>query len=338
MDIDIALVHYYIELITESGAVYELDDAIQSLAWEEQEGQLAQKATIGIAADCKVDGDNIRSLLKINRLIRIYGSWGTEKQLLFEGTIWEWEYSHSQNKELSIIVYDPMIRLQQSKDFKYFSAGLTTPAILETICGDWGITLDYKWEQQITHEKKVFNCEAVSDMIINLLNEVSQQTGSHYIAFYKEGKLQIAAYGMNTEMYLFEEKSTISTTDKLSMNNLVTRVKILGKADDDGRSSVEAMVDGNLEFGILQEVIRRDSDKDIEKAKAEAQQTLKEKGQPEETIMATAPDLPFLRKGDAIEMAAGNLSGIFYILGVSHNATTRQMTMTLMREPPKSTI
>ena len=49
--------------------------------------------------------------------------------------------------------------------------------------------------------------------------------------------------------------------------------------------------------------------------------------------MVTSADLPFLRKGDAVEMQAGNLSGIFCVLGVSHNATTKQMTMTLMRQP-----
>ena len=35
-----------------------------------------------------------------------------------------------------------------------------------------------------------------------------------------------------------------------------------------------------------------------------------------------------------MEVQAGNLSGMFCVLGVSHNATTKQMTMTLMRQPP----
>ena len=114
----------------------------------------------------------------------------------------------------------------------------------------------------------------------------------------------------------------------------MTRVKILGKADDDGRTSVDAVIDGKLEFGVLQEIVQRDSDKDMAAASAEAQTILFERGEPEETITATAPDLPFLRRGDAVEMAAGNLTGIFYVKGVSHNAAQKQMTMTLMRQPP----
>ena len=50
------------------------------------------------------------------------------------------------------------------------------------------------------------------------------QTGTKYVAIYKDGKLVIADYGTNTDVYLFDYPATISTSDKLSMNNLVTRV------------------------------------------------------------------------------------------------------------------
>ena len=335
-EIDIALIRYGASVITEKGVLYKLGNAVISLSWEEQEGQLAQKATVGLAADCKVDGESLRSILKLNRTLRISANWGDGSQKMFEGFIWEWQYQHGQQKQLTVVAYDPMIRLQQSKDFKYFSKGMNTPAILQNICGDWGIPLDYKWGQQITHEKKVFSGEAISDMITGLLDEVRQQTNSRYITLYRDGKLEVNAYGTNKDMYVFGGKDTISTTDKLSMNSLVTRVKVIGKADDEGRASVEAVVDGNMDFGVLQEIVQRDSDKDLGKAKTEAQTILNERGKPEESIMVTAPDLPFLRKGDAVEMKAGNLKGIFYTLGVSHNATQKQMTLTLLRQPEQS--
>lgn len=332
MSVDIAQMRYHVELVTESGEAYDLDNAVESLAWEEQDGQLAQKATLTISSHSPEYGATIRGMLKINRMIRIYADWGGGVSPVFEGTIWEWQYDRSEKQSHVITVYDPMIRLQQSKDFYYFSAGMSTPAILGTICGDWGVPLSYQWSQQMSHEKKVLNCETISDMIIKILNEVRQQTGGRYVAIYKDGSLIISDYGTNSDVYLFDYPITIRTSDKISMNNLVTRVKIIGKADDAGRSSVDAVVDGNLEFGVLQEVLRRDEDKDIGTAKAEAQQTLNERGEPEETIVVTSADLPFLRKGDAVEMQAGNLSGTFYVLGVSHNATQKQMSMTLSRK------
>lgn len=323
---NVALVEYDVELITESGAAYDLDNALTSLAWEEQKGQLAQKATVTVVAS-----GTLLSLAKLNCMIRIYAHWGAGRKLMFEGFIWEWNFTSAQTKELTLTVYDPMIRLQQCKDIKYFSPGMTTPAILGSICRDWGVPLAYKWSQQITHEKKVFNGEAVSDIITKLLEEVRQQTGGRYVALYKDGELTISDYGTNPDVYVFDALNTISTSDKLSMNNLVTRVKVIGKEDNKGRVSVDAVVDGDLRFGVLQEVIKRDGSKSIGTAMAEAQSTLKERGKPEESITVNSPDLPFLRKGDAVVVAAGNLIGRFHVLGVSHNATQKQMTMTLRR-------
>lgn len=333
MAVDIARLGYRIYLITEQGDQYDITGAVTALSWEEQEGQLAQKASMTVAAEQGTSAGSIRSLLKLNRTLRVFGNWGEGEQKIFEGLVWEWSYEHGAEKNLSIVAYDPMIRLQQNKDWKYYSAGMDTKAMIESICSDLGVPVNYKWAHTITHAKKAFKAVAISDMITELLEEVKKQTDSPYIAIYRDGQLEINAYGTNTVMYRFGNDNTISTTDKLSMDNLVTRVKVLGKADDEGRSSVDAVIDGNLEFGVLQEIVTRDSNKDIGSAKAEAQTILSERGKPEESIMVTSPDLPFLRKGDAVEMAAGNLSGIFYVLGVSHSAASRQMTMTLMRQP-----
>ena len=84
MDVDIAQVQYFVELITETGDIYELDNAIQTLAWEEQEGQLAQKATITISSHSTENGALIRSLLKINRIIRIHANWGAGVQTVVD--------------------------------------------------------------------------------------------------------------------------------------------------------------------------------------------------------------------------------------------------------------
>lgn len=330
--IDLSFVTYNVNMITEAGDIYDLTDAVTSLSWEEQEGQLAQRTTLELASETMVNDDYLSSLLKINRILQVYADWGIGKQKVFEGIIWEWKYTHSEQKELHIIAYDPMIRLQQSRDFKYFTEGLDTQTILQEICDEWGIPLNYKWGQSITHEKKVFNGEAISDMITELLDEVRKQSDRRYIVLYRDGSLEVNGYGNNTDVYVFNTKNTFSTSDSFNMDNLVTRVKVMGKSDDDERSSVDAVVDGNLEFGILQEIVQRDSDKDLSEAQAEADTILNERGKPEEEIIVNVPDLPFLRKGDAVEMAAGNLLGTFLTLGVTHNAAEQTMTLTLLRQ------
>ncbi|MCI8843887.1 MAG: hypothetical protein HFF08_07245 [Oscillospiraceae bacterium] len=316
--------------MTETGAVYDLTPALLGLSWEEQEGELAQRARVTLL-NFKLGASYLMQLVKINCILRLWSNWGAGRKKVFEGIIWDWDYDSAQNKELSVLAYDPMIRLK-SKDILYFSAGMSTPAILESVCGGWGVPLDYQWDKQITHTKKIFNGEAVSDIIISLLNEVRQQTGERYVIYYKDGKLTVSGLGKNKEVYRLDSRNTISTSDKLSIDNLVTRVKILGKADDDGRSNVEATVDGNLKFGVLQEVIRRDVDKDLGSARADAQTILKERGKPAEEIRVNAPDLPFMRKGDLVEISAGNLIGMFYVMGVSHDAKQKTMEMRLLRK------
>jgi hypothetical protein len=330
MAIDIKTLEYEVELISESGGRYLLTSALLGLEWEEHVSELAQRATVTVA-NMAIGSTYLMAVAKINCVILIYGKWGGAKTLVFQGTIWEWQYTSATQKELVIVAYDQLIRLQQSKDFKYFSAGMSTQALINEICGDWGISVSYKWRQSLTHEKKSFRAETVSDMIIGLLEEVRQKTGEKYIAYWKDGTLEITEYGTNPEVYKFDRDCTISTIDAININNLVTVVKIIGKEDDVGRAPVDDTVTGDTSYGTLQEIVRRDTDKAVGTAKAEAEALIKTRGKPEELIRAQVPDLPFTRKGHKVEFEAGNLLGFFHVTGVTHNGTTRQMSLTLER-------
>lgn len=331
MDINIANLDYEARLVTEKGKKYDLTNILTDLSWEEQEGQLAQKAELTVATGDEKTSKEIRNLFKLNRTVQIYSDWGNGSKKVFEGSIWDWSYQFGQQNSLKVTVYDPMVRLQQSKDHRYFSKGMSTQTIISDICGSFGVNVAYKWAQSIKHGKKVFRANTISDMIADLLDEVQKKKNVPYITLYRDGKLEINGYGSNKDVYEFGSEDTINTQAKSSMNKLVTRVKVLGKADDDGRSKVRAMINGNLKFGVLQEIVTRESDQSLGDAKAEAQTLISERGKPEESYMATGPDLPFLRKGDAVEVNAGALHGRYYVLGVSHNAISRQMSLTLKK-------
>ena len=329
--IDMRTVGYDAEMITETGTKYELNNVLISLQWEEQKNELAQRATITVA-NMAMNGTWLMAIIKINCIIRIFGKWNGTRALMFEGTIWDWQYRSATQKELTIVAYDPLIRLQQSKDFKFFSAGLNTKDLIARICEEWNIPFVYNWKQSITHEKKVFNAVPISDMIIGVLDEVRKKTGEGYVAYFRDGKLQITDYGTNETVYKFDTQNTTSTLNKMSMNDLVTRVKVIGKQNKEGRAPVDAVLDGDTRFGVLQEIVRRDTSKTLETAMAEARTIIKDRGKPEEIIQTTVPDVPAMRKGDLVEMAAGNLLGFFYVEGVAHNAAMKQMDLTLSRK------
>ncbi|MCL2531467.1 MAG: hypothetical protein FWE40_04850 [Oscillospiraceae bacterium] len=327
--INIKSIAYDVELITETGARHLLNDALISLEWEDNESGLAARASLTLA-NAMVGTQRLASLAKINCVIQISARWnGGARQLMFDGTVWDWSYT-DQN-ELSLVAYDRLVRLQQSKDNRYYRAGMTTQAIIGDICVAWSIPLSYTWNQSITHEKKTFNGETVSGMITKLLQEVYDRHGERYVALYRGGQLHIMNPGNNSTVYCLDENSTISVKDSQNINQLVTRVQILGRQPNSGRAPVEATVDGDLRFGVLQEIVRRDSNT-LQEARREADSLLRSRGRPCETIQVTALDLPMLRKGDRIECQAGSLRGFFFVESVTHQATQKQMNLTLRRE------
>lgn len=329
MEIDISSVQYEVELITEDGTLYTLTGVLTELQWEEQKKELSQRAKLTVA-NITIGNTYLMGIAKINCIVRIYGRWSGIRRLVLEGRIWDWQYESKANKELSLTVYDPMIKLQQSDDCFYYPAGMTTSAIIGDICNAWGIPFEYVWDQCITHEKQATKTK-ISDMIISLLDEVSRKTGKQYVAHFRDGKLRIAGRGSNAEIYIFDGRNTESTSNTLTINDLVTRVKIIGKQNDDGRTPVEDVVDGDTRFGVLQKIISRDSSATLQAVRDEANTLLKERGKPDESIQVNVPDLPFVRKGDKVSVSAGNLTGSFFVDGVTHNATSRQMTLALVR-------
>lgn len=330
MTVDVGKIVYTVELWTETGTVYDLTGVTLSMDWEEFPGELSQRGNFVFANGVLGDGW-LHERAKIGCFILLYGDWGLGRSLLYRGRIWQWNYGSSVEKELSLVTYDGSRYLNQSKDSYYFSAGMDTASMLQSICSDWGIPLDYHWAQSMTHEKKVFSNMTLGAMLLSLLEEVSAHCGESYVCLWKDECLSIGAVGENALVYQLDTSSTVSTAHRVSGEDLVTRVKVLGVADDEGRSAVEAVVEGDLDFGLLQEVIVRESDKSLEACIAEAETYLGEHGTPWEEVTVEAVDLPFLRKGDYLALRGGNLLDTFSVLGVCHHGHSRRMTLTLQR-------
>jgi len=116
-------------------------------------------------------------------------------------------------------------------------------------------------------------------------------------------------------------------SDKSSISDLVTRVKIVGKANDDEKSPVEAIVDGLTEFGIRQKIVTRSEDDTLSAAKAEAKQIIDEEGHPKRNIKLEGPDVPVMRKGDKVYVKTETINGYCYVLSIRHNADERTMSL-----------
>ena len=55
----------------------------------------------------------------------------------------------------------------------------------------------------------------------------------------QEGKTSVIPRGSNKTVYVFRTDNTQMFSQSISTADMITRVKVVGKADDDGRTSVE---------------------------------------------------------------------------------------------------
>ncbi len=326
--IDVSKITYSVVAVLSSGGQLNLDGIAQNIAWEENEKELATRLNITIR-DIANGGARIASQLALCTAIILYYDMGSGMKEAFRGTVWEWEHSQVHDDEIIITVYDMLFYLQKSEDYKYYAAGMSTKAVIGDILGSWGIPMGEYSGPSITHEKLVYKTKAVSAMMTEALNEAIKKIGKKGIIRAKEGKCDIVKQGTNAEIWTFSASSNLlKVSDKYSMTDLVTRVKIFGKEDKEGasRPPVVATENGLTQYGTLQKVLLVGSST-VEEAQSEAKSIIADKGKPKRTVTLQAPDVPCIRKGDRIRIIADNIDGYFFVLSVSHNATTMQMQM-----------
>ncbi len=324
-EVDITKLKYSVKAFFSSGEAMDLTGLCTSMTWGEEKDSIAQKAEIKLA-NIKIDKGYISDLIELCTQIVIF----VNEQEYFRGIVWDWSYTSALEKELSFTAYDKMIYLTQSKGNTYYSSGKSTQFLVEDICSQWGIPVQYEWESW-THGKTPLKDMEISRQLTTVLDEAQTKLDSKYVMLFEKETLIIRKKGSNKDIYYFHGKNVESTTNHLTLQGLVTKVLVYGKSEEDKRPPLLETVDGNLEYGTLQEIVTKDSNKTLDDAKKEAQNILKEKGKPEETISVSTIDVPMIRKGDKVKIFAGNLSGYFMVEGITHDGFSKTMEMELER-------
>lgn len=324
MALNVKDIKYTAKAILKDGSTVDLTDSIIKRTRQEPAEEIAQRVNMTMV-QVKTSRGYLHEILPLCTIIVLYAN-NTE---VFRGIVWEWEFTSSLEKEVSLMCYDHFIYAQRSKNNAFYSAGKSTRDIIADICSKNGIKLSYSYDS-ISHAKVVYRAQAVSEQILKTLDDAKSKLKSNPVARYDKGALTIGFQGQNKEVYVFNaDQNTLETSERVTMDQLVTKVIVVGKEDDEGRQKVEATVNGKTEYGVLQEIVHRDSDSTIAQAREEAQKILDERGEPKRVITVTAPDVPFIKKGDKVKVNAGSLNGEYAVLGVTHEESNRSMTMEL---------
>ena len=326
--IDVAKISYSLILLRPDGQKLDLRPVTRSLTWEENDGELAARLEAELQNIQMPDGKWLHQLIPLGGQIFLYADWGSGQQEIFRGTIFVWDYQTDPLGHFTITAYDQLIYLMKSRDDRFYKAGQMAKVIIEDIAKAWGIPLGDVQGPNIALGKQVFRGDTLADMISSALDEAKKKGGGKWIVRSKQGKIDVIRPGQNSPVYRFTHDENVdSIQDRQDIEDLVTRVKIIGAEDSEGKAPVVAQLDGRTEFGTLQEVVYQRQYDTPAAAKSAAEDILKERGQPRRMRKVVAPDLPFLRKGDKVKVEAGTLIGYYIVSGVIHDATNRIMVM-----------
>lgn len=325
--IDVSQIRYDLVAITPQGERLHLMEAVESLTWEEHSGELAQRLTVELTNQGVTQG-TIHHLMPLAGQVYVMADWGEGWQEVFRGVVTSRSYRTDPLGHLRRIAHDPLWYLQRSEDDRYYPAGTSARTILQDIAREWNLPLGRVDGPDLALSKQVFRSQTVAEMIESVLDEARRRGGGRYVLRYSRGQIEIVRRGSNSPVYHFgADDSVQSIQDEENIDNLVTRVRVIGSAEDDQRAPIEATLDGRTEYGVLQKLISSSQYDSPAAAREAAQEILREQGKPTRQATVVAPDLPFLRKGDRVHISAGTLIGYYIVTGVTHDATRRQMTM-----------
>lgn len=328
--IDLSKIDYRFVIMDEKGKQYNIKDYVENLGWEQGEKELSTRISF-TSKNEKTKKGLISSLAKLGGLVGIFATDGGKiDEEVARGYIIDWKPTVSSDTDkLDGKCYDLLYNLQESQDNVYYSAGTGTKTAILQIFDNWEIPLgEYKGPNE-SHGKLAYKSESLADVILDILDDAYKMGGTKCVVQDRKGKVCILPYANNKTVYHFAADNTKQITHKRSTAGMITRVKIIGREDDDGRSSVEAVMNGKTKFGVRQKIITRGTDDSIEDAKASAQEIIDDKGEIQEDITVQAPDIPFIRKGDLVHVTVGSASGYYYVIGIRHDVDSRQMTLDL---------
>lgn len=311
---------------------YNITPAVTNITLSHQDRQLAQSATITAANIKTKSGKTICQIVKVRARIFIHANDGDKSAEVFRGWIWtEYHESDMEASAVKMKCYDNLIYLQESEDSLYFSKGKTTKAVLSEICNKWGIKLDFTYSS-ITHSKLVLRGTLSNIILSDILEKTMRKKGIRYVVYSAEGVMNVAPVGSNTKIYKIEKKeNAVKVRYEKTMDDMVTKVKILGNAKDSGKVPVVATVKGNTaKYGTLQKLETKSNDDSLSTAKKEAKSIIQYNGIPTKEYTVTAPDIPWIKKGDKVYVKAGHITGEYLIVaGIERSISNKAKTMSL---------
>jgi hypothetical protein len=336
-------VRYDLLLVDPStGQQHSLGQVLTSLQWEDQQGELAQRVTASFY-DYRTPTWSLHEAIKLGGEMSLIADWGTGWQTLIDRVIvFNRKLDAANGGQCSLVAYDPLIYLQKSKFERLYETGKLGKDILKNIFDEFQIPTF-----KLDGPNAPLPRWPVRGTLVDTINQIFKESwrrGDHeYYCSWREGGIWVTIPGFNDDIYWIRgDQSALSATSEEDIHDLVTEVQITGSseiviADDPdptgaplaAKGAETEIVTGDTRFGHLREILQAEKTDSQASARETANTILQDRGEPRRTQNFSAPDLPFLRKGDIIRVTAGALDQHCLVSSVVHDAESRTMSITI---------
>nr|DAN30788.1 MAG TPA: 43 kDa tail protein [Caudoviricetes sp.] len=154
---------------------------------------------------------------------------------------------------------------------------------------------------------------------------ISEAYGEDYYIVALGEKVEVRKKGSEVVAVLSGKANLIDASYKKSMEDMINRVIVL---NDDNGKVFEISAEENLKYGILQEVIKAEKDKDVSVSAKEKLVEIKD----DSTITATGNFDIISGKAVIIQDTSNNFTGKFLVTSDSHSFSGGEHTMSLTVE------
>lgn len=278
-----------------------------------------------------LDGKSLAGRITVNDKLYIYANTGSGYFEIFRGVIWERNRSASTENTVSFTAYDYLIYAMKSEDYFYYKNGLSTKEIMKKICSAWKLKLKYNYGSIKNKRIKPVQ-KSIGDMMVYVLNKAKSKLGKRYILTIEGTTVVVKYTAKNSRIYKLEErKNVISVELKLTLDDVVTKIKIYGEEKKNSIPKLATLSKNTSQYGTIQEIMDKDKKEKLSKVKKTAQKKLKENAKAKHEYTITAISNPRIKRGDTVYIGCGTagIKGNRVVKNITHDCVAGTMDITL---------
>lgn len=238
-----------------------------------------------------------------------------KNRLLYVGVVTEVASSLS-GSDVSVTSRDVLWYLGKNKLAGVYTG--SAEAITRKILDEFGVSVGNL--ESIAVDKTV-----ISTGDKTIYKAISEAYGEDYYIVALGEKVEVRKKGSEVVAVLSGKANLIDASYKKSMEDMINRVIVL---NDDNGKVFEISAEENLKYGILQEVIKAEKDKDVSVSAKEKLVGIKD----DSTITATGNFDIISGKAVIIQDTSNNFTGKFLVTSDSHSFSGGEHTMSLTVE------